>query len=160
MVLMMRNPNNNILIQHAPLEFWRQAEKQANRSVFKLFKTGAVIFDKKGNILSKGCSHPAHGIPPRPSVHSEQDAIRKAGNVEGATCLIVTINKTGNYACSSKPCAFCTHILFNAGVENVIYAERSNDGEWSVNNELVSNLILRVDPSMIHEKYTKQMKVA
>ena len=157
---MMRNPSKNILVQHAPLDVWRQAEKQARRSVFKLFKTGAVIFDKKGNILSKGCSHPTHGIPPRPSVHSEQDAVRKAGNVQGATCLIVTINKTGNYACSSKPCAFCTHILFNAGVENVIYAERSNDGEWSVNNELVSNLIQRVDRSVIHQTYTKGMRVA
>lgn len=156
----MRNPTNDIMVQHAPLELWRQAEKQANRSIFKLFKTGAVIFDKKGNILSRGCSHPSHGIPPRPSVHSEQDAVRRAGNIVGSTCLIVTINKSGNYACSSKPCAFCTHILYNAGVENVIYAERCNDGEWSINNESLESLISRVDPNQIHEKYTKAMRVA
>lgn len=83
-----------------------------------------------------------------------------AGDCRGMSCLIVTINKTGNYACSSKPCAFCTHILHKAGIERVIYAERDNSGEWSVNSELVSHLIQRVDPAMIHERYTKQMKVA
>lgn len=156
----MRNPESSILISHAPLNIWREAEKQASRSLFKLFKTGAVIFDKRGKIISKGCSHTTHGIPPRPAIHAEQHALMGTGDCSGMTCLIVTLNKTGNYACSSKPCAFCTHILYKAGIENVIYAERDNTGEWSVNNELVDNLILRVDPSVIHLKYTKGMRVA
>lgn len=155
----MRNPDNSILIQHAPLEAWRQAEKQATRSVFKLFKTGAVIIDRKGNIVGRGCSNPRHGIPPRASVHAEQDALMSAGDVSGMTCVIVTLNKTGNFAYNSKPCAFCTHILHKAGIERVVYAERDNSGVWSVNNELVDNLILRVDPAMIHCTFTKQMKI-
>lgn len=156
----MRNPTKNILVMHAPLDVWRAAEKQALRSTYKLFKTGAVILDRRGNIVSRGCSHPRQGIPPRPSIHSEQHALMGAGDVEGMTCLIVTINKTGNYACSSKPCAFCTHILHKAGIERVIYAERDNSGEWSVNNETVESLISRVDLDMIHEQYTKSMRVA
>lgn len=156
----MRNPTKNILSIHAPLPAWRAAEKQALRSTYKLFKTGAVILDKRGNIVSRGCSHPRNGIPPRPSIHAEQHALMGAGDVEGMTCLIVTINKTGNYACSSKPCSFCTHILHKSGIEQVIYAERTNDGEWSVNVELVDSLIRRVDPSLIHERFTKGMRVA
>lgn len=156
----MRNPNTNILVKHAPLDVWRAAEKQALRSTYKLFKTGAVIIDKRGSVISRGCSHPRNGVPPRPSIHAEQHALMGAGDVSGLTCLVVTINKTGNYACSSKPCAFCTHILYKAGIERVVYAERTNDGEWSINNESLESLIQRVDPSSIHEMYTKQMKIA
>ena len=156
----MRNPSIDIMIEHAPISVWREAEKQASRSLFKLFKTGAVIFDKRGRVVGKGCSHPSYGIPPRPAVHGEQHALMGAGECYGMTCLIVTVNKTGNWACSSKPCAFCTHILHKAGIENVIYAERTNDGEWGINNERLDNLIQRVDPSVIHLKYTKGMRVA
>jgi deoxycytidylate deaminase len=156
----MRNPTADILMEHAPLSAWKAAEKQALRSTYKLFKTGAVLLDKRGNVVSKGCSHPRHGHPPRPSMHAEQHALSGILNPTGMTCLIVTINKSGNYACSSKPCAFCTHILNKAGIERVIYAERTNDGEWSVNNETVSSLTSRLDPDMIHETYTKQMRIA
>ena len=155
----MRSPAPNILAQHAPLDIWRLAEKQANRSVLKLFKTGAIIFDSYGKVVSKGCSHMKENWAPRPNIHAEQDALLKSGNVSGMTCLIVTINKSGNHACSSKPCAFCTHIMHKAGIGRVIYAERTNDGEWSVNDETLDNLILRVDCDMIHETYTKQMRL-
>jgi len=156
----MDKPTPDILSKFAPLSMWEQAEKQARRSTFKLFKTGCVMFDKNFKLVSRGCSHPTYGIPPRPAVHSEQDALRKISSGHGLTCVVVTINRTGNYAGSSKPCAFCTHILHKAGIERVIYAERANDGTWTVNNETLESLISRVDCATIHERYTKQMHVA
>ena len=156
----MRNPTNDILIRHAPLEVWSAAEKQANRSVFLKFKTGAVLIDRKGNIVGKGCSHVTESASPRNSIHAENHALMSIGRVEGLMCLTVTINKSGNFAWSSKPCASCVHLMFKAGIERVIYAERSNDGEWTVNDEALESLILRVDSSMIHKMYTHQMRVS
>jgi len=156
----MRNPTPNILTKYAPLSAWTVAEKQASRSPFKLFKTGAVLLDNRGNIVSRGCSHMREASVPRNSVHAEQHTLMGIGDATGLSCLIVTINKSGNWAGCSKCCSFCTHILHKAGVKQVIYAERSNDGEWTVNVESLESLISRVNYDMINETYTKQMRVA
>ena len=158
-VVIIPKPPNKLLSEYANLDVWDLAEKQAYRSPFKLFKTGAVLLNGKGSVVSKGCSHVREHGSPRPSIHAEAHALYDTLNTAGLTCLIVTINKSGNWACSSKPCAYCTHVMNKAGIERVIYAERTNDGEWSVNVERIEHLILRVDCDMIHEKYTKQMRL-
>src|SRR3990167_4417459 len=147
---MISSPTYSLLIKYLPIEIWKVAEKQASRSVFRLFKTGAVITDGR-NILSKGCSH-ARDVPVR-NMHAEQHSLMNVYDASGLTCVIVTLNKSNNWSYSSKPCARCSHLLNRAGVETVIYAERDNVGEWTINMEKVVDLVKRTNPISIHAPY-------
>jgi hypothetical protein len=50
-------------------------------------------------------------------------------------------------------------LMFNAGIERVIYAERDNSGDWSVIVEYIDDLIKRTNPGTINSKYAKQMRL-
>lgn len=155
---MRKNPGKNIRSKYLPIWMWDLAEKQAMRSTLKTFKTGAIITDGH-SVISKGCSHQRDKPLPRLHCHAEEHCLSRVGRVSGLTCLVVTINKSGNYAWSSKPCQFCTNLMFNAGIERVIYAERDNSGDWSVIVEYIDDLIKRTNPGTINSKYAKQMRL-
>lgn len=142
---------------HAPAHIWEAAEKQALRSPMIRFKTGAIIF-RGSEIVSKGCSHTGVSSTPRRAIHAEQHALRGlSGQEDGLSCLIVTLNRSNNWAGSSKPCAFCVHLMHKAGINDVIYAERDNSGEWSINKEPIDSLIGR--STNINAYYAKEMRI-
>jgi deoxycytidylate deaminase len=149
--------NDRIIFDHAPMHIWQAAEKQAMRSSLVRFKTGAVIF-RGSEIVSKGCSYVGAASAPRKAIHAEQHALRGiSGHEDNLSCLIVTLNRSNNWAGSSKPCAFCVHLMHKAGIDNVIYAERDNSSEWSINKESIDSLINR---SMnINARYAKEMRI-
>ena len=155
---MRRTPSKKLREKYLPIHMWELAEKQALRSTLKTFRTGAILTDGV-NVISKGCSHVRDKRLPRLYCHAEEHSLANAYDARGLTCLIVTINKGGNYACSSRPCQFCTHLMSNAGIEKVIYAERDNNYDWVISVEKISDLIKRTSPDGINAKYAKQMRL-
>jgi deoxycytidylate deaminase len=130
-------PPDSLLETAAPLEMWRRATKQAQRSVFRRHRVGAVLF--RGNtILSNGCSHDSDLAGELRSVHAERHALQGLWNIWRGTrdidCLVVTLTRSDNFAQVSKPCASCAQLLLASDIRNVIYAERTNDGSWTVRN--------------------------
>lgn len=101
-----------------------EAIKMANDSPMRRFATGAVIFSKRGEILSKGCSHISslrlHSLY---SIHSEIHALHKVRhlNLYGATIAIATIARKSGNLTSAKPCSVCASMLYAAGIREAIY---------------------------------------
>ncbi len=141
-----------------PESIWEQAEQQAERSTLRRFRTGAILVDGQ-RVVGRGCSHITSRKLARQSVHAEQHALSGVYDTDGLTCVIVTLNRSGNWAWSSKPCAFCTHLMYNAGIERVIYGERDNTGSWTINAEDLESLIKRASVADICAEYAKSMRV-
>lgn len=146
------------------LDYWIEAEKQAMRSTLKTFKTGAIIFSyKTGAIIGRGCSHHKLGSP-RNTIHAEEHALRISYGMRNfgedrfkksdLGIVIVTLGRSLNYACSSRPCIGCVKQLYYA-VDYVHYAERMNDGSWVINSEEPRYLMKRIDMSKITAKYAR-----
>jgi deoxycytidylate deaminase len=128
----LNRPPDALLAQNAPLHVWRHAEKQAARSPHRRHRTGAVIFDERQGIVSKGCAHPHDGSKRTFSTHAEIHAIGQMkawGQAE--YMVIVTLTKTDNYASTSRPCRNCNRNLIGR-VNVVMYAERTTDGDWAI----------------------------
>ena len=148
-----------------PEHIWLEAEKQANRSTLKNYRTGAVIFTKKDfTILARGCSHiPNNGNVM--STHAEDHALDSFRKEYGygrrqIGILVVCINKADNYAFSARPCAACAEQLALNDIETVYYAERINDGTWVCNVESPQELVDRTDKSRTsYRKYAKEMRI-
>lgn len=136
----MNRPPDELLASVAPIEIWRQAEKQAARSPHKRFKTGCVIYygmnhGKKAEVYATGCAHPHAGGLKTYSTHAEQHAIsRLAPGAAGAKAIIVTLTAHNNYATCSRPCAACAKAL-GERVWGWYYAELCNDGSWAIRSE-------------------------
>jgi len=90
-------------------------------------KHGAVIV-KGGRVLSTGVNkernHPtrvsSEHIKTHCSVHAEVDAIKRAGDVRGATIYVARINKRGQER-NSRPCPLCYKEIINSGIKKIIY---------------------------------------
>ena len=91
----------------------------------------AIIFDKKGRVLSIGKNsyiktHPtqaryarAVGLPEKQFLHAEIAAIIKCKSLEKAHRILVTrINKKGKPALA-KPCLVCEVAIREAGIKEV-----------------------------------------
>jgi deoxycytidylate deaminase len=91
----------------------------------------AIIFDKKGRVLSIGKNsyiktHPtqaryarAVGLPEKQFLHAEIAAIIKCRSLEKAHRILVTrINKKGKPALA-KPCPVCEVAIREAGIKEV-----------------------------------------
>jgi deoxycytidylate deaminase len=91
----------------------------------------AIIFDKKGRVLSIGKNsyiktHPrqaryakAAGLPEKQFLHAEIAAIIKCRSLEKAHRILVTrINKKGKPALA-KPCPVCEVAIREAGIKEV-----------------------------------------
>lgn len=95
----------------------------SKKSGIKSFRTGAVIFDKKG-VISEGWSH--NGVLQLTryrSIHAEVHAILRAPreSLRGASISVATIRgKSGNVGLG-KPCLFCQELLFEVGINRVWY---------------------------------------
>ena len=126
-----------------------RVRSQALRSTIQSYKTGAVIFDKKGNVVSSGTSHLPYkfSIGEKRSVHAEDHALDKISHISDKSNLsivIYTLNWSGiNHTTSSRPCPPCAQRLLRAGLRHVYYAERDNAGGWCMNREKPARLVKR-----------------
>jgi len=90
-------------------------------------KHGAVIV-KGGRVLATGMNkernHPlivsSEHIKTHCSVHAEIDALKKAGNVRGATMYIGRVNRRGQER-NSRPCDKCYVSIINSGIKKIVY---------------------------------------
>jgi deoxycytidylate deaminase len=119
--------------EFAPHAVWEEALHQAKRSPLKRFRVGCAIFDPAhGRILSRGCAHPTPSLRlATRSTHAEQHAVahaRRVVDLDGAWAVVVAINSNGNHTFSSRPCARCITTLLRAGVEQVLFCERTKNG--------------------------------
>jgi pyrimidine deaminase RibD-like protein len=101
------------------------AEKMATRSTQDRFKTGCVIFSKKGKIVSKGWSHVSEArLAEYWSIHAELHAVIRASHskdLHGATAYIVTLSGKSGEKTMAQPCRACAAVLHAAGVKNVVF---------------------------------------
>lgn len=106
------------------------AIKAASDTRLCKFKHGAVIYDKKGNILSIGRNIP-HYCPSYPSLllHAEADAILKCkrSDLKNANILVVRVSK--NKLRNSKPCKHCMSMLASVGIKNIYYSSINEEIE-------------------------------
>jgi pyrimidine deaminase RibD-like protein len=121
------------ITEFAPLAVWEEAAKQALRSPLRRFKVGCSVFDPDtGRILSRGCAHPTLCSRARTmSTHAEQHAIAQAKHVvdlRGAWAVVTVLNANHRHAFSSQSCASCVAQMATAGLEGVLFCERTKQG--------------------------------
>lgn len=106
--------------------------KSTKRSTHKRHQTGCVIVDKKGNILTAGCSHASSlRLSELHSIHAEIHALGRGRyeNLRNATAYIATMaRKSGNFVYSA-PCLTCAIALKVAGINTVIFSTGGMD-DW------------------------------
>lgn len=114
-----------------PNRIIERAKDSASRSTYT-HRMGAVIFDKRGTIISCGCNfaqrsakhlHPKFYRWPG-SIHAEMDAVIKARtDLKGMNILVVRINKAGNMRLA-KPCQHCQMYLRFVKIKNCYFSNR------------------------------------
>ena len=97
----------------------------------KRFSVSAVIFDKRGRVLSIGKNsyiktHPLQaeyarraGEPHKVYLHAEVDAIVKCSNLDRAEKIVVFRHTEDGSPASARPCKICQHAIKLAGIKNV-----------------------------------------
>jgi deoxycytidylate deaminase len=105
------------------------AVKSANDSTLQRFKHGAVVFDKRGRVISRGFNK-TRTVPsalmkyyPKLLLHAECDAIVRASreDLKGASLLVVRVGP--NKLCNSKPCIHCMSLILEMEIGNVFYSD-------------------------------------
>lgn len=96
------------------------------------FKVGAILLDHKGRIIGSGHNsyqtHPKYGTLKTPYrfMHAEgaclYNCVKQGFEPEGGTMYIYRRN--WNLA---RPCKYCQDLLREAGVERVIYTDKTNE---------------------------------
>lgn len=144
-------------------ELWKAVYKQARRSPFDKFRTGAIVFKNNGTIFGKGCSHnPINNPYNMNSIHAETEALNSLSFGQGIGCnvLILTLTKANKVARSSRPCYACVKDMAGAGIHQVYYPEMTNDGFWVLNKEWIDNLLERAEASgIVKDRYASRMKI-
>lgn len=141
-------PDMSLLREYAPRTVWERALRQAVRSPFNRYRTGAALFDpKSGRILSSDCSSPIAGnLHAVASLHAESGAVHRAKHVdlEGAEAVIVCVSaKSGGWAWSACPCRSCASQMQQVGMQMVHFAQRDDQGEWRVLSYSPASLMAR-----------------
>jgi len=119
-----------------PNRIIERAKDSASRSTYT-HRMGAVIFDKKKNIISCGCNfaqrsakhlHPKFYRWPG-SIHAEMDCILRARtDLKGMNILVVRLNKR-NELRLAKPCQHCQMYLKFVGLKNCYYSNSNGEIE-------------------------------
>jgi len=104
-----------------------EAIKQSTKSPAAIYRHGAVIFDHKNNIISRGFNHdyfhPSlkkygyNGL----STHAEADAITKV-DVEGKSLLVIRRSRGNTKLSNSMPCKHCMALIIASGISQVFYS--------------------------------------
>ena len=144
-----------------PPHIWGEAEKQAGRSTLTRHKTGAVVFNKDFEIISKGCSYHV-GFGAKPTVHAEENALsafRGADSAIGLDLLVYAVGRN-RPSYSSRPCYACLGKIVKVGIGRVLYLERMNDGEYILNIETPNELNNRsLESNFRLNSYAREMRI-
>jgi tRNA(Arg) A34 adenosine deaminase TadA len=135
-------PSSELLANYAPLSAWRQAQRQAQRSPMGYYRTGAVLIDHRGEIISMGCSHPSPDGQ-MASTHAERHCLGQAANsdLRRSLCLLYTRSaRSGGCAWTSRPCYNCAWALAKRGVQAAIYPRRTESGLWTIEVDRLDDL--------------------
>lgn len=101
----------------------RLALGQAEKAPHDQWRVGAILM-RGGSVLSTGYNRyrnsPAQVELDGVSYHAEDVAIRKAGNVKGATLYVARITRRG-YLGIAKPCARCQDLLMEHDIHKVVW---------------------------------------
>jgi tRNA(Arg) A34 adenosine deaminase TadA len=112
-----------IQITASDIRWLRLALVQAEQAPHAQWRVGAALV-RGGSILSTGFNRyrnsPAQVELSGVSYHAEEAAIRKAGNVKGATLYVARITRSGALG-TAKPCERCQELLWNSGVHTVVW---------------------------------------
>lgn len=113
---------------------------QAVTAPHSQWRVGAVIV-RGGSVLSTGVNryrnHPSkvmslEGV----SYHAEEVAIRRAGNVAGATIYVARMTRSG-YIGMAKPCERCQEMLDEYGIRTAIWTTPTGWGKMRVSHMAV-----------------------
>jgi len=124
-----------IEISASDLRWLAKASQLAATAPHEKWRVGAVIVSS-GRVLSTGVNryrnHPSKvmsldGV----SYHAEQVAIRRAGDVAGATIYVARITKSG-YVGMAMPCARCQELLDNHGIHTAVWTTPTGWGKMRV----------------------------
>jgi deoxycytidylate deaminase len=98
------------------------------------FSVTAIIYDKRGRVLSIGKnhylkSHPIQGyhaekvgLPEKIYLHAEISAIVKCQDLSKAHTIVVTrVSKQGKFR-MAKPCPVCQSALKNTPIKKILYS--------------------------------------
>lgn len=104
-------------------QLFKDAIYAARRSQVKKFKTGAALYSSRGRLLNFGWSAARNMnlCSTYYSQHAEHHCLHRVRHrcLYGATMVIVTISKRGNYT-SGIPCQSCMNLLLKYGVKRVV----------------------------------------
>lgn len=107
------------------------ATAQASLAPHDKWRVGAVIVGG-GRVLGMGFNRyrndPSQVTLEGVSYHAEQVAIRRAGDVRGATIYVARITKSG-YISMAKPCASCQELLLENGIHRAVWTEMDGWGK-------------------------------
>lgn len=101
------------------------AVEACDEATHRQWKVGAVIV-RGGSVLSIGTNKyrndPALVDYEKVSYHAEEVAIRRAGNVEGATIYVARLTRSGKIG-SARPCRRCQGLLLENRVSTAVWTE-------------------------------------
>jgi len=107
----------------------RAREAAASAEGIKRYKLGAVLFDKRGNILNaKGnCrkTHPAlHKLTPFPYLHAESYCLISHGldHCDDLNLFVLRLDSRGR-ATMAKPCSVCSDLGRFVGLRSLSYTD-------------------------------------
>jgi len=122
-----------------------RAIEAAKNSDHKIHKIGAVIVDKKQNILSIGWNmmktHPTQkewaeqlNNPDSCYLHAEIHALVRMRSDRGDMIYVARRKKTGEVGCA-KPCEICELALRESSISTVIYTDDNSISIMDVRND-------------------------
>jgi deoxycytidylate deaminase len=109
------------------------AIKIAGRSSIGKHRTGAIIVNKHGVIISNGWSHVPHYKlhSEKRSLHAELHALARARHIKikGTSIVIATLTRSSNIV-NAKPCLDCAIALRAAGLHTAFFTVNAYTQEW------------------------------
>jgi tRNA(Arg) A34 adenosine deaminase TadA len=117
--------------------------KATRRSTHSRYQTGCIIVNRRGKIVSDGCSHSSdRTLKELRSIHAEIHALGRGRHIDLTNCVayVVTMARKSRNLVNSAPCYTCAIAMKSAGIEEVIYT-LNNDNYKRINlNDSLSNL--------------------
>jgi deoxycytidylate deaminase len=136
-------PSLSLLLEAAPAPAWKAVFSEASRSPMQGYRTGAVLIDKNGDVVIKGCSHPSLNTKMN-SIHAERHCLLQAQHIDlrDTTCLVYTkSSRSGGAAWTSRPCLSCAKSLVKRGVKTAIYPVRDPEsGIWRIEEDSMTDV--------------------
>lgn len=116
------------------------ATSQASIAPHAKWRVGAVIVGG-GRVLGVGFNRyrndPSQVDLAGVSYHAEQVAIRRAGDVRGATIYVARITKSGHIG-MAKPCPNCQSLLLSNGIHRAVWTEAGGWGKSRLREMILS----------------------